>query len=98
MNLSISLISNYKVIIRFTIRNSRTNKRRLGILVFLPSVVPVPNVAVGFISPAARAASNFDINIGNLEEYVINTESVLLLAHSIPIENSLTAIKSKMHI
>ena len=76
-----------------TIRNSRTNKRRLGILVFLPSVVPVPNVAVGFISPAARAASNFDINIGNLEEYVINTESVLLLAHYI-----LTAMKSKMHI
>ena len=67
--------------------NSRTNKRGLVILVFLPSVVPVPNVAVGFISPAARAASNFDINIGNLEEYVINTESVLLLAHSIPINS-----------
>ena len=79
--------SDFKLQGNNSIQNSRTNKRRLGILVFLPSVVPVPNVAVGFISPAVRAASNFDINIGNLEEYVINTESVLLLAHYIPINS-----------
>ena len=38
-------------------------------ILFLPSVVPIPSVAVGFISPFARAASNFDINIGSL--YII---------------------------
>ena len=42
----------------------------------LPSVVPIPRVAVGFISPEALAASNFDINIGNL--ICINTKGCYL--------------------